>query len=94
MFLDYERFTFILLNSNEFPQNVEKLQIKKAEQTFEKVLSAESMRDLDKISDEDIETAMQNIEKMCGGPGSTEKKKSNFLQSIEKVPSGITERIL
>lgn len=94
MYLDYEKFTFLLLNSNEFSKNEEKRQIQMTENAFEKILSAESMRDLDKISDEEMDAAMQNIEKMCGDQGPIEKKKNDFLQTIKNAPCRITERIL
>lgn len=94
MKMDFQKFSFLLLNADTLTSKEEKQQEKKLYEILNAVLSAKNMQDLEEISDEDLSSVENNINTLCGEKGENELKKEMIILSLDKAPVSITDRIL
>lgn len=94
MKMDFQKFSFLLLNADTLTSKEEKQQEKKLYEILNAVLSAKNMQDLEEISDEDLSSVENNINTLCGEKGENELKKEKIILSLDKAPVSITDRIL
>lgn len=94
MKMDFQKFSFLLLNADTLTSKEEKQQEKKLYEILNAVLSAKNMQDLEEISDEDLSSVENNINIFCGEKGENELKKEKIILSLDKAPVSITDRIL
>ena len=95
MEIDFEKLARLLEQANNFSKEEEKIQMKKTQYAFLKILSSESINDIENISDQDIDNVIDNIVSLCEEDDGTNKRyKKSFLNEILNSTIESTNRIL
>lgn len=94
MKIDFQKFTSLLLEAPEFSRQHEKDEKKLQKKIFFELLSAGSMKDIEHITDKQLEETVRHVKSFFGETGPEEIQKNGLIKSIIKKPVMITDRII
>lgn len=94
MKIDFQKFTSLLLEAPEFSRQHEKDEKKLQKKIFGELLSAGSMKDIEHITDKQLEETVRHVKSFFGETGPEEIQKEGLIKSIIKKPLMITDRII
>lgn len=92
--LNKKKFLKKFAKAEEYKISEEEAKKKKCSNTFRRMLKAETMKDINRLSMKDLLDAMENFDVFLGGNSKAETLKQEIVETVKESNSTLQPRIL